>query len=205
MFIHLYLQLMRAKDFNKEQLVKEKAIEMLVELGFDGFSMQKLAKEAGVSPATLYIYFTDKEDLIVSLGKEVNETILCAMLQGFDAEMSFAEGLKIQWKNRAKFWLENKLPWQFFEQIKNSPYRQKVLAGLNQNFKDTMGRFVQNAIKSGELVNIPVEVYWSIAFAPLYGLIKFHQEGESVGGRPFVWKDEYMHQSLSIVIKALKP
>ncbi|MBN8856321.1 MAG: helix-turn-helix transcriptional regulator [Sphingobacteriales bacterium] len=33
---------------------------MVVREGFDGFSMQKLARAAGVSPTTIYIYFKDK-------------------------------------------------------------------------------------------------------------------------------------------------
>ena len=40
---------------------------MFVKGGFNGFSMQKLAKAANVSPATIYIYFKDKEDLIQQL------------------------------------------------------------------------------------------------------------------------------------------
>jgi len=63
---------MRIRDEQKEALVKEKAIELLVEYGFEGFSMQKLAREVGISPATLYIYYSDKEDLIKKLGLELD-------------------------------------------------------------------------------------------------------------------------------------
>jgi TetR/AcrR family transcriptional regulator, multidrug resistance operon repressor len=47
---------MRTRDEQKEITIREKALEMIVEQGFDGFSMQKLAKAAKVSPGTLYIY-----------------------------------------------------------------------------------------------------------------------------------------------------
>ena len=47
---------MRTRDPNKEEQVKQKAIEMLVKLGIEGFGMNRLAKESGVSVATLYIY-----------------------------------------------------------------------------------------------------------------------------------------------------
>ena len=58
---------MRLRDEAKEQSIREKALEMIVKEGFDGLSMQKLAKAAGVSPATIYIYFKDREDLILQL------------------------------------------------------------------------------------------------------------------------------------------
>jgi AcrR family transcriptional regulator len=51
---------MRARDENKEQNICRKAMEMIVQDGLDGLSMQKLAKAAGVSPATIYIYFKDR-------------------------------------------------------------------------------------------------------------------------------------------------
>ena len=58
---------MRTRDDNKIQAIREKAVDMIVRQGFDGFSMQKLAKAAHVSPATLYIYYKDREDLIMQL------------------------------------------------------------------------------------------------------------------------------------------
>ena len=56
---------MRTRDENKEAAIRTKALEMIVKVGLDGLSMQKLAKSANVSPATIYIYFKDREDLIL--------------------------------------------------------------------------------------------------------------------------------------------
>ena len=62
------------------------------------------------------------------------------------------------------------------------------------------------AIDRGELVRIPVEVYWSVAFAPLYQLLKFHLHGHSFPGLgQFVFDDENMNATLGLVIKALTP
>ena len=52
---------MRTRDVNKEVIVKQKAIEMLVSQGVEGFGMNRLAKECGISVATLYIYYSDKD------------------------------------------------------------------------------------------------------------------------------------------------
>jgi AcrR family transcriptional regulator len=45
----------RTRDIVKERTIQEKAIIMIVRDGLDGFSIQKLAKAANVSPATIYI------------------------------------------------------------------------------------------------------------------------------------------------------
>jgi TetR/AcrR family transcriptional regulator, multidrug resistance operon repressor len=196
---------MRTRDEIKETSVRTKAIEMLVNEGFDGFSMQKLARAAGVSPATLYIYYHDKDDLIVKLGVEEGQKMTEATFQDFDPALPFAEGLRIQWRNRAAYCIANPIATRFFEQISHSPYRDRVTASFSRNFHDIMRQFVRNAVQNKELSVMPLEVYWSVAFAPLYNLIKFHHAGKSLGGRDFTFSEALMNQTLDLVLKALKP
>ena len=85
---------MRTRDELKENAVKEKALDLFVSEGFDGLSMQKLAKAAGVSPATLYIYYKDRDDLIIQLWEDEMRKMTDATLQDFNPDMSFEEGLK---------------------------------------------------------------------------------------------------------------
>ena len=64
---------------------------------------------------------------------------------------------------------------------------------------------MHHAIERKELVKVPLEVYWSVAFAPLYNLVKFHMLGTSVGGHKFSLNNEIMEDTLGLVLKALKP
>lgn len=197
---------MRTRDENKEEAIRQKAIEMIVEHGFDGLSMQKLAKEAGVSPATIYIYYKDRDDLIVQLWIFAMKKMVTATLEGFDPSMSFDEGLKVQWMNRATFAMEEPLLVHFMEQIKYSPYHDICSRKMDSHFLTSMGEFVHNAIRRKELVKLPLEVYWSVAFAPLYQLVKMHMTGKGLRGTDkFVLDDKIMSQTLKLVIKALKP
>ncbi|GAB3516862.1 TetR/AcrR family transcriptional regulator [Emticicia fontis] len=195
---------MRYRDEHKELLVKEKAIEMIVTEGLDGFSMQKLAKEANVSPATLYIYYRDKEDLLYQLGYEEATRLADTILKDFDPEMGFEEGLRIQWRNRADYWLESPVKATFLEQLKHSPLRARVFETLSMEFANALGRFVHKAIENEEILPTTPEVFWSLAYAPLYNLLRFHTEGTSLAGRPFQFSDEVMWETFGLVIKALK-
>ena len=94
---------MRTRDTQKESLIREKAIEIIVNHGFDGLSMHKLAKSAGVSVATIYIYFEDREQLIQQLFTEESAKMAEATLLNFDPESHFDEGLKVQWMNRMRY------------------------------------------------------------------------------------------------------
>ena len=92
------------------------------------------------------------------------------------------------------------------EQIRFSPLHEKALKSGDGIFLSTMRSFVQNAIRRNELVRMPVEVYWSVAFAPLYQLLKYHLHGKGMPGTgKFVLDEKMMMQTLSLVLKALKP
>jgi len=196
---------MRLRDEHKERIIREKALQMMVKEGLEGFSMQKLAKAADVSPATIYIYFKDKEDLVTQLCKDAGKKMMDITFKNFDPSMSFSEGLKVQWINRANYCMKFPDQMHFLEQLRHSPYGEKVSEMMGESFKKIMGDFVANAIRKKELVKVPVEVYWSIAFAPLYNLVKFHMTGKSIGGRKFILSDRILKETIELVIKALKP
>lgn len=198
---------MRTRDENKEQAIRQKALEIVVEKGLDGLSMQKLAKEAGVSPATIYIYFKDRDDLIIQLWVEEMQKMTAQTLEGFDPSMSFEEGLRVQWMNRARHCIESPLSVDFMEQIRHSPYEEICMSKMDKGFLKAMGAFVHNAIARKELVKLPLEVYWSVAFAPLYQLVRLHRLGRGMmgGAEKFVLDKKIMDQTLKLVLKALKP
>lgn len=194
---------MRYRDENKVQAIRESAIDMVAKDGLENFGINRLAKAAGVSPATIYIYYKDKEDLLTSISIEEGVRMTRATLKGFDPDMSFADGLWVQWQNRAAFALDNHKSAAFFDQLRNSAYRDKMLETISEEFKKNMGNFVENAVTRGEIDKMPLEVYWSVAFAPLYSLIKFHNEGQSLDGRKFKFSEKIMKETFHCVLKGL--
>ncbi len=195
---------MRVRDEQKESAIREKAMEMIVAEGFDGLSMQKLARAANVSPATIYIYYKNREDLLNSLYNMVNHTFAEVALDKFSPELILEEGLWVQWKNRMKFILEYPVYFQFFEQFRNSPliHHEDV---KSSEFKENMIAFVRNAIKRGEMKKMEPEIFWSLAFGTFYSLLKFHVQGKSMMTDNYKVTDAKMKALLQMVIKALKP
>lgn len=194
---------MRYRDENKQQAIRDSAIEMVAKDGLENFGINRLAKAAGVSPATIYIYYKDKEDLLTSISIEEGIKMTRATLKGFSPEMSFKDGLWCQWKNRAEYALDNHKSAAFFDQLRNSAYKEKMLETITDEFQRNMGDYVENAVTRGEIERMPLEVYWSVAFAPLYSLIKFHNEGQSLGGRKFKFSEKIMKETFDCVIKGL--
>ncbi|PST81745.1 TetR/AcrR family transcriptional regulator [Pedobacter yulinensis] len=195
---------MRKRDTCKEETVKAKAIEMLVADGFEGFSMNKLARACGISVATLYIYYRDKDHLIVSIGNEKFKEMSESILGNFDPELDFEAGMRIQWENRYRFMVDRPAVTRLLEQFRNSGYQQQVMPELAEAFKKTMGAFIHNAVRRGEIEEMSLETYWCIAFAPLYALMRFHEEGRNMAGRPFRMTETTLWQTFSLVMKAMK-
>ncbi|MEE1896717.1 TetR family transcriptional regulator [Flavobacterium rakeshii] len=197
---------MRTRDTDKEKLVYEKAIEQIVKEGFNAFSMNKLAKACNISVATLYIYYKDKDDLIKKVGTTIAKKFFSIVINDFNPKMPFEEGMWIQWKNRSAFALENPMEVSCFEIMKHSPYADEILkAGELTTFKECMTEFFKNAIKNKELNPISLDIFWSIAYGPLYSLLGFHREGKSIGGRPFTLTEDIMKETFDLMIKGLKP
>lgn len=199
-------QSMRTRDADKEKLVIQKAVEQIVHDGLQGFSMNKLAKACNISVATLYIYYKDKDDLIIRIGSAIGEQFFSTAIKDFSADMSFKDGLWKQWQNRASFAIANPVEVKCFEAMKHTPYAEAIMkAGLLSQFKELLNTFSDNAIRNNELVELPLDVFWSIAYGPLYTLLNFHREGKALGGRPFVLTEDKMKQAFEQVIKALTP
>ena len=107
--------------------------------------------------------------------------------------------------NRAHYFLENPLQLHFMEQLRHSPYHNEITSRVKSNFSEIMKRFVYKAIDNRELVILPLEVFWSVAFAPLYQLVKFNNNGKGILGNPFTLDEQSINLALDIVLKGLKP
>src|SRR5579883_1261917 len=118
---------MRTRDEQKIAAIKEKALDMIVSGGFDGLSMQKLAKAAGVSPATIYIYFKDRDDLLIQLYRRESDRFFEYIFRDFNPEMDFATGMAVQWKSRARYVIDNLDNTHFMEHFKYSHLHQKAM------------------------------------------------------------------------------
>jgi AcrR family transcriptional regulator len=194
---------MRLKDENKEFIIRQKAIEMIVNEGFDGLSMQKLAKKANISPSTIYVYFNSREDLVNKLYLEVQDKFEKDALDNFSADLNFEEGLWLQWKNRLKNIIQNPLEYQFYEHFRSSSLiNHKDIQPTV--FRKKMNEFVDNAVHNKEIIDLPSEIFWALAYGPFYTLVKFNLNKSTMAGKPFSLTDQNLRQAFDLVLKGLK-
>ena len=193
---------MRPRDEHKEFVIRQEAIGMIVSEGFDGLSMQKLAKKANISASTIYIYFENREDLLNKLYLEVQDKFERDALANFSSDLSFEDGLWRQWQNRLKNIVENPLAFQFYEQFRNSPLINHKDIKPAQ-FRKQMNDFVSNAVQNQWIKDLPPEIFWAIAYGPFYTLIKFHLNKSTMAGKPFSLSEQHLKQTFGLVLAAL--
>jgi AcrR family transcriptional regulator len=122
---------MRKKDDEKQRNIKEAVIKLILEEGFHGTSMSKIAKEAGVSPATVYIYYENKEVMLQDIYREYSEGIfsylLCKIHKGMDGEQ-LIERLIRSYYNYIN---ENEEVFNFVEQFSSCPSLASQCEAMN--------------------------------------------------------------------------
>jgi AcrR family transcriptional regulator len=117
---------MRSQDENKKEAIFDATVKLVNEVGFAAASVAKIAKEANVSPATIYIYHKNKEDLLISIYVDIKKKKSSASMKGFDESSPFKESFRNVWNNSFKFISENRDCIQYTEQFTNSPYNDLV-------------------------------------------------------------------------------
>ena len=195
---------MRNKDEFKLATIREKAIELIVEKGLDGFNMKDLAIASGISASTIYVYYKNKDDLLFQVCLWIRIKTLTFSVKGLRPGMNLEEGLHLQWKNRFKHFIDYPLEVQANAQLKYTPQYHRTTPLVTEAIGPQLKGFMENAVNNKELKIMPYELFWAIAFAPLYQLIEFHLAGSSYTSSSFTVTDKLITTAVKMIAKALR-
>ncbi len=109
------------KSLDKRNALIKATIELVNNNGFHATSMSKIAKMANVSPATIYLYFENKQDLVNKTYIEVKAAYTKYAFANYNEEMPVEVGFEIIWKRIADFKLKEGENAMFLAQCDNTP------------------------------------------------------------------------------------
>jgi AcrR family transcriptional regulator len=109
------------KSIDKRNALIKATIELVNNNGFHATPMSKIAKMAKVSPATIYLYFENKQDLVNKTYIVVKETYTKYAFATYNSKMSVEKGFEIIWKRIAEFKLKECEYAMFLAQCDNTP------------------------------------------------------------------------------------
>ena len=182
MTIHLYIFLamqylaMRTRDQAKYDAIVDASINLTNELGLDGISISKIAKKAKVSPATIYIYFENKEDLFTKLYIDIRTKMSQGALEGLEQEMTTEEAFKSIWYHSFTFNLRHPEYLAYREQFERTTMVRNIRAEDFELFQ-TVDELLKRGIKEKIIKDCPLPILTSFAYFPIITLLNFHHTG----------------------------
>lgn len=109
------------KSIDKRNALISATIELVNNNGFHASAMSKIAKMANVSPATIYLYFENKQDLVNQTYLEVKTKYTDFVFQTYNENTPVKSGFELIWKRIAEF-NSNESEYSFFlNQCNNTP------------------------------------------------------------------------------------
>ncbi len=112
---------MRIKDENKQQRIKEAMVRLILRDGIDGISVAKIAREAGVSPATIYVYYDSKEEMLAEVFREYSTAPYRYLMQRVSADMDGSTLIETIVRGCYSFSREHEEIFSFVEQCSRCP------------------------------------------------------------------------------------
>ena len=151
---------MRKKDDEKEKSIKEAVVKLILELGFHGTSISKIAKEAGVSPATVYIYYENKEIMLQDIYHEYSEEIFDYLLSKIYKDMDGRQLIEMLARGYYNYIQENGEIFHFVDQFSSCPalashcLERKGIKNLNDLLEEMKDKRVFKDFQNDNLVAI---------------------------------------------------
>ena len=166
----IYLYRVRTKDEEKQEALFEATVTVVNAIGFAFASVARIAKEAGLSPATLYVYHQNKEALLISTYLSIKSKLSRVIWEGVDASMPIRDRFRQLWFNLFRFTTDHTDYFRFAEQFVNSPYYEQV----NQNEVDRMfipvADLIYDGIRQKILKDVEVDIIAAFVFYPVINL-----------------------------------
>lgn len=109
------------KSLEKRNALVKATIELVNNNGFHATPMSKIAKMANVSPATIYLYFENKQDLVNQTYIDVKAQYTKYAFETYNNDMTVEVGFELIWNRIADFKLKECENAMFLAQCDNTP------------------------------------------------------------------------------------
>lgn len=156
---------MRKKDDEKIKGIKEAVVKLILQEGFHGASISKIAKMAGVSPATVYIYFENKENMLQEIYREYAEEIFAYLLNDAIKNMDGHQLMEFLIRGHYNYIQKHKEVFNYVEQYSNCPALSGGGAGKKVFSKIT--NLLDEMKKNGIIKNYSNEILAAMIFSPI--------------------------------------
>ncbi len=157
----------------KDQIVRA-TVDCIAKYGYHNFSMQDVAKHAGVSKGIIHYYFLNKDELMMSVLQRVSRDIEQVLASDMDAIQSASKKLEVFIRVCCDVIRSTKEYYQvsmdFWTQINQKDQVREVISSHYAKFRQTCASVLEEGIKANEFRVVDTKEYASYVIAVIDGL-----------------------------------
>ncbi|ALJ06715.1 transcriptional regulator [Pseudalgibacter alginicilyticus] len=166
------------KSIDKRNALIKATIELVNNNGFHATPMSKIAKIANVSPATIYLYFENKQDLVNQTYIEVKAKYTKFAFQTYNKKMSVKDGFESIWKRIADFKLNECENAMFLAQCDNTPMIDEYSRKEGIKHLQPLLDLWERGKKEGVIKQVSNYILYAYAINPLSFLMIAQKRGD---------------------------
>lgn len=164
------------KVTDKKKALLDATLNLVNNDGFHKASMSKIAKLAKVAPATIYLYFENKQDLINSLYLTVKSSFSEYAFKDYRDDLPVKKGFEIIWYNIADYKLNKIDEATFLSQCDNSPIIDDAIAEEGLKHLQPLLDLWEKAKEEGIVKPLSNYVLYAYTIYPLSFLLAIQQK-----------------------------
>lgn len=166
------------RDKYKEEFRREilnSARQLFIADGYEKFSMRRLAEKIDYSPTTIYLYFKNKDDLLLAICEEVAEQFLTRLRHIRSLQSKSLEALRQAMLYLVEFAFDNPNQYKVFFLTRPNVYgtQEEFMKreSMARNSYFEFRRMVQVCVKEGKLRRMDIDALTQVLATAPHGLI----------------------------------
>ena len=168
-----------AKQVKREDIIRA-AMDLIATQGFHGAPMSLIAEKADVGVGTIYRYFENRDMLIKSIYKEIEERLVAYITKNYPSEAPVRICFFHIAKGLVTYFTQNPMDFKYFEQFHYSPFgeahrRNRIFKSAGQ--PDIFMELYERGLAQPVIKNLPPTVFFNLAFAPIIWSLRDHIQG----------------------------
>ncbi|KAE9534581.1 TetR/AcrR family transcriptional regulator [Ursidibacter arcticus] len=136
---------------------------LMAENGVQYLSTHKIAKQAGVSVGTIYLYFKDKDDLLNQLVIYLFGQFNQAIEKQYDETLPLFEQYRALWLAKFEFMSNNLNIVKNMYQYESLPQFRELLRHCFESEHLPWNRFIKRGLKQGVIVDLPLQILYAMS------------------------------------------
>lgn len=156
--------------------ILDAATNLFEKEGYERFSLRQVAEAIGYSPTTIYLYFTDKDDLLHHVALEGFRSFGEDLQRAFDSVEGALDRVQAMGLAYLRFGITHPLHYRLMFMVRGEFLERPNPPGY-ESIIDSFGvlqRAVEEGLARGELRPQPPEVYTSHLWSHVHGLVSLH-------------------------------